>query len=492
MKIIKMKCEHCGATLDVNTELDKIYCDYCGSEILIDDAALELRRIEEVKLHARKQNHEQTIQEQKDFEDLSAVNNFKKGKLSKVLLVFAAICGIVTFSHGFSLAGVIAFTQTALFIFSWLLGMQIIKHKNKKLYLILALIGFMLIIPFFSIGNRTSHESHEKDNFSTNYEKINLDDIYLKDQLFDVKNPNGKIYTNSKNGLYMNLNKVDQKTYESYKKDLTDKGYTIDVEDKTDTWLAYNSEGYKIYLIWYNVDNKLTVDLDSPITMSEIQWPTTGLATKVPKPNSSLGNISLDNSETFGANIGNTTKQDFENYIKACQDAGYVNNHSKSEKRYSATNNDNYKVVIEYHGNNTIYVSVHAPKEEKTNNNSINKEDNKSEEKTSSNNNSSTNNSSNNNSSNNNSNEIRTDFKNAMDSYEKFMDGYISFMKKYNSNPSDTELLKEYSSYMSKYNDMINTYNKWNSKDLNDAETKYYIEVQTRVNKKLTDATLTY
>jgi hypothetical protein len=65
-------------------------------------------------------------------------------------------------------------------------------------------------------------------------------------------------------------------------------------------------------------------------------------------------------------------------------------------------------------------------------------------------------------------------------------------MKKYNSNPSDTELLKEYSSYMSKYNDMINTYNKWNSKDLNDAETKYYIEVQTRVNKKLTDATLTY
>ena len=285
----------------------------------------------------------------------------------------------------------------------------------------------------------------------------------------------------------MTLNKVDQKTYESYKKDLTDKGYTIDVEDKTDTWLAYNSEGYKIYLIWYNVDNKLTVDLDSPITMSEIQWPTTGLATKVPKPNSSLGNISLDNSETFGANIGNTTKQDFENYIKACQDAGYVNNHSKSEKRYSATNNDNYEVVIEYHGNNTIYVSVHAPKEEKTNNNSINKEDNKSEEKTSSNNNSSTNNSSNNN-----SNEIRTDFKNAMDSYEKFMDGYISIMKKYNSNPSDTELLKEYSSYMSKYNDMINTYNKWNSKDLNDAETKYYIEVQTRVNKKLTDATLTY
>lgn len=63
-------------------------------------------------------------------------------------------------------------------------------------------------------------------------------------------------------------------------------------------------------------------------------------------------------------------------------------------------------------------------------------------------------------------------------------------MKKYNDNPSDTTLLKDYTSYLSKYNDMLNKFDKWENEDLNDAETKYYIEVQTRVNKKLTDEAL--
>ena len=59
MKIVKMKCENCGAKLEVNKELDKISCNFCGSENLIDDEATELKRVEEVKLEARKQNHEQ-------------------------------------------------------------------------------------------------------------------------------------------------------------------------------------------------------------------------------------------------------------------------------------------------------------------------------------------------------------------------------------------------------------------------------------------------
>ena len=77
-----------------------------------------------------------------------------------------------------------------------------------------------------------------------------------------------------------------------------------------------------------------------------------------------------------------------------------------------------------------------------------------------------------------------------MESYEKFMDEYIVFMQKYNSNPTDYELLKEYSTYLTKYNDMLDKFEKWEDEDLNDAETAYYIEVQTRVNKKLMEASL--
>ena len=58
-------------------------------------------------------------------------------------------------------------------------------------------------------------------------------------------------------------------------------------------------------------------------------------------------------------------------------------------------------------------------------------------------------------------------------------------MKKYSDNPSDVSLLADYTKYMSKYADMVEEFDKWESEDLNDAELAYYIDVQARVSKKL-------
>lgn len=82
-------------------------------------------------------------------------------------------------------------------------------------------------------------------------------------------------------------------------------------------------------------------------------------------------------------------------------------------------------------------------------------------------------------------NEIDPDFKSAMDSYEKFMNDYVDFMKKYKANPSDLGLLSEYADFMSDYADYVEDFSDWEDEDLNDAELAYYIDVQTRVNKKL-------
>ena len=84
-----------------------------------------------------------------------------------------------------------------------------------------------------------------------------------------------------------------------------------------------------------------------------------------------------------------------------------------------------------------------------------------------------------------NNNGLRPNFKKAMDDYETFMNEYVEFMKKYSANPSDTSLLKDYTNYMTKYTKAMESFEKWDEEDMNDAETKYYLEVQTRVNKKL-------
>ena len=85
--------------------------------------------------------------------------------------------------------------------------------------------------------------------------------------------------------------------------------------------------------------------------------------------------------------------------------------------------------------------------------------------------------------------EMRPEFKEAMDSYEAFYDEYCEFMKKYNANPTDTELISSYGDIMTEMVEMTEKFEAWEENDLNTAELKYYIEVNNRVAQKLVEAT---
>ena len=82
--------------------------------------------------------------------------------------------------------------------------------------------------------------------------------------------------------------------------------------------------------------------------------------------------------------------------------------------------------------------------------------------------------------------DISPDFKAAMDSYEAFFDEYVAFMKKYaKSNGTDMNLLNDYTTYMSKYADTMTKFEALKEADMSTAEAAYYIEVQSRITKKL-------
>ena len=82
---------------------------------------------------------------------------------------------------------------------------------------------------------------------------------------------------------------------------------------------------------------------------------------------------------------------------------------------------------------------------------------------------------------------LRPEFKAAMDSYEAFYDDYCAFMEEYNRNPSDLKLLAEYADMMGKLSDMNEKFEEWEGEDLNDEELAYYVEVNSRVSRKLLD-----
>lgn len=49
---------------------------------------------------------------------------------------------------------------------------------------------------------------------------------------------------------------------------------------------------------------------------------------------------------------------------------------------------------------------------------------------------------------------MRVSFKEAMDSYEKFFDEYVAFMKKYQESDNATEMLSDYLKFMEQYSEM--------------------------------------
>ena len=49
-------------------------------------------------------------------------------------------------------------------------------------------------------------------------------------------------------------------------------------------------------------------------------------------------------------------------------------------------------------------------------------------------------------------------------------------------------MLTNYATYMKKYADFVKDFEAWKDKDLSPEETAYYIEVQSRVTKKLLEA----
>lgn len=315
--------------------------------------------------------------------------------------------------------------------------------------------------------------------------KIEWSKLVLGEHLPEAKDAYGRVITNSDEYLSIEISDVKQDYVKNYKDACINYGYTVESENSGTRYEAFNSEGYKLELSIYS--KEFNIHLEAPEKFSEIEWPTRGIGATLPAPKSNLGRISYDNSESFIVHIGKTTISDFKEYIKKCEDKGFTIDYKKDEKYYSAKNSDGLELKIRYTGANTMEVSLKAKKEESSTTNTTANTTTEStktaeepktveapkptESKPATNNNNSG---------------LRKEFKDAMDSYESFMNEYIEFMKKYsNSNGADLGLLADYSKYVAKYAEMGQKFDKWKNEDMNEAETAYYIQVQTRVNQKL-------
>lgn len=312
-------------------------------------------------------------------------------------------------------------------------------------------------------------------------EKIEWSKIELRDQLPEPPSNRGTLFENSDEEFWVSLDGVSDDQYNDYLDACVDKGFTVDADKSSYSYKAYNADGYSLDMS--HIGDGLSITLKAPMKFGSITWPSSTVGNMLPAPKSTTDKFSYEHDDSFFVYVSETSKADYDQYVADCSANGFNIDYDKGDTYYRADNADGYHISLKYEGNNIMAVEIKASKNsdagtsepattEPSTETTAPSESNATETKP-------------------NDTDLvdgmRKDFKDAMDSYEAFMDEYVAFMKKYSDNPSDVGLLADYTKYMSKYADMVEKFDKWESEDLNDVELAYYIDVQARVSKKLLD-----
>lgn len=357
---------------------------------------------------------------------------------------------------------------------------------------------FLCIVIILVLGVVASVTANKK-------EKTDWSAVILKEAIPQFPSNHGSILINSEEELCVSLEKITDEQYNKYLNQCMEQGFIVDTKKSTYSYDAFDSEGYSLNLT--HIDDNLTITVKAPMKLGTITWPIGTAGDLLPEPSSTTGKFNYEHDTNFSVYVGDTSKEEYDEYVADCSDYGFDVDYDKGENYYRAYNEEGYYLSLSYEGNNIMLVRIDEPEkgtgavadtenaEQETEKPEMGKPEEKEpiteskpeeaaaeskaeEQKQVVDSGNATVG----------EDGLRKDFKEAMDSYEAFMNEYCDFMEKYSKNPTDPGLIADYMSYMSKYDDFTKKFDQWGSEDLNDAELEYYIEVQTRVYERLAEA----
>lgn len=361
-----LECHNCGGQLSIDGLHDLIECPYCGTNYHVSDLLNEsdIVSIEKIKARAykeveiRKQQVEsERLKHEVEKEDKQTIKEnataFRKSNLSKVLIGFMIISILMcatSFNDERIQSGFLSIIILGLFVVSYLMGMQVIKEKKHNLRVLPAILAFILIMPYFNL--------YLSDSSSSKAERFSWNDIELCNIVPEPSSNVGVIHKNTEARLHIDVIKISVKKFKDYIDECKDSGFIVDSDSMSITYEAYNEDGYRLYLIYSESRDELSISLEAPLEMTVIQWPISEIAKLIPIPKSNMGNIAWERSTSFLIYIGKTSVSDYNEYVNACSDKGFNIDYYKSDKYYYADNGRGYHLSLSYEGNNIMSVRL--------------------------------------------------------------------------------------------------------------------------------------
>lgn len=274
----------------------------------------------------------------------------------------------------------------------------------------------------------------------------------------------GSVSINDGETFSASVDRYTQEQFESYVAQCQEMGFTVEAVSDVDEFDAYSEDGYHLTLHLYDSLENMDIDLEAPIEMGAISWPTAGAGSLVPAPTSTTGKIDSDSSTFFLAYVGETNAEAFASYVDACSGASFNVDYDRGDTWYSADNADGVSLRVEYRGFNTMMVRVDAPDD-------VEATTPPTEAPTTSDGSAAGGSS---------------DFRATMDAYEAFMNEYCDFMETYSSDSSNiVAMATDYADMMSRYEDAMEQIDAIDENSLSADDLAYYIEVMGRVNARL-------
>ena len=310
----------------------------------------------------RKIKYEEKAQREAQ-ERAETAKGFKKSKLRVTTIIFAVISALlvaVSFNDGKILSGVIAILMFASFVTSFLMGSGVIKEKVKNMRLLPLILAFVLFIPYFAAYNRTPASSFNPEDLINNktYETLSWEEIVIGDMLPIPDSLKGKIVSNSEKELDLDMADATKSTFLSYIDACKEKGFTIDILQETDSFRAFNEDGYRIKLFYSDYYDELSINLIDPVKKNSINWSAVPLMKDVPKPPSSIGEFGNNYDWTVTIYLVDVTREQYDAYVDKCIEEGFTVDMSRYENTFYGDNKDGYELQISWEGNNTICVHV--------------------------------------------------------------------------------------------------------------------------------------
>lgn len=182
----------------------------------------------------------------------------------------------------------------------------------------------------------------------------------------NIEGAHGEVCLDDSDSLYITLEKITQDQYNEYISACQTNGFTVDIVQNDSSYLAYDKTGHKLELNLHS-NGDMSITLHAPISMSDIQWPTTTIANLLPEPHSSFGKIEWSNDSGFVIYLGNTSIDDYNAYIEDVKSMGFIENVNSGDKFYYASNSDEYRVTLKFEGFNTMFVRIDAPSNSNSN-----------------------------------------------------------------------------------------------------------------------------